>query len=171
MSSLVPHTCSAKKKKKRNPVVPKNVPVKAITNYFIKCPSCNTLFNNLCDKMEKKKKKKKTQNFLMPTKIWWLAGGKTVWVVSRLSHIFKQHFYLKEWLTSKLWLVTLRPISPKAWRAAIHGVQRVGHDWATELSWTELAPPKKKNNLTCYFKKNNWQICCQWWNLSFQLKS
>ena len=26
----------------------------------------------------------------------------------------------------------------KAWRAAIHGVQRVGHDWATELNWTEL---------------------------------
>ena len=26
-----------------------------------------------------------------------------------------------------------------AWRAAIHGSQRVGHDWATELNWTELA--------------------------------
>ena len=25
----------------------------------------------------------------------------------------------------------------KAWCAAIHGVQRVGHDWATELNWTE----------------------------------
>ena len=24
----------------------------------------------------------------------------------------------------------------EAWHAAIHGVQRVGHDWATELSWT-----------------------------------
>ena len=24
----------------------------------------------------------------------------------------------------------------EAWRAAIHGVQRVGHDWATELNWT-----------------------------------
>jgi len=26
----------------------------------------------------------------------------------------------------------------EAWRAAIHGSQRVGHDWATELNWTEL---------------------------------
>jgi len=23
----------------------------------------------------------------------------------------------------------------EAWRAAIHGVERVGHDWATELNW------------------------------------
>ena len=26
----------------------------------------------------------------------------------------------------------------EAWRDAIHGVARVGHDWATELNWTEL---------------------------------
>ena len=26
----------------------------------------------------------------------------------------------------------------EAWRAAIHGVARVGQDWATELNWTEL---------------------------------
>ena len=26
----------------------------------------------------------------------------------------------------------------EAWCAAVHGVQRVGHDWATELNWTEL---------------------------------
>ena len=25
----------------------------------------------------------------------------------------------------------------EAWRAAIHGSQRVGHDWETELSWTD----------------------------------
>ena len=25
----------------------------------------------------------------------------------------------------------------EAWHAAIHGSQRVGHDWATELNWTE----------------------------------
>ena len=23
----------------------------------------------------------------------------------------------------------------EAWRAAVHGVKRVGHDWATELNW------------------------------------
>ena len=26
----------------------------------------------------------------------------------------------------------------EAWCAAIHGSQRVGHDWATELNWTEI---------------------------------
>ena len=27
----------------------------------------------------------------------------------------------------------------EAWRAAIHGVQRVRHDWATELNWTDVS--------------------------------
>ena len=26
----------------------------------------------------------------------------------------------------------------KAWRAIVHGVERVRHDWGTELNWTEL---------------------------------
>ena len=26
----------------------------------------------------------------------------------------------------------------EAWRAAVHGVERVGHNWATELNWTEI---------------------------------
>ena len=26
----------------------------------------------------------------------------------------------------------------EAWHAAIHGVERVGHDWVTELNWTEI---------------------------------
>ena len=26
----------------------------------------------------------------------------------------------------------------EAWRAAIHGVQRVGHDWVTDLIWSDL---------------------------------
>ena len=28
----------------------------------------------------------------------------------------------------------------EAWRAAIHGLHRVGHDWAAELNWTEPPP-------------------------------
>ena len=26
----------------------------------------------------------------------------------------------------------------EAWHAEVHGVKRVGHDWATELNWTEI---------------------------------
>ena len=26
----------------------------------------------------------------------------------------------------------------EAWHAAVHGVERVGHNWATELNWTEI---------------------------------
>ena len=26
----------------------------------------------------------------------------------------------------------------EAWCAAVRGFQRVGHDWATELNWTDL---------------------------------
>ena len=37
----------------------------------------------------------------------------------------------------------------EAWRASIHGVARVGHDWATKLNWTEL-----KDILGCH----NWRV-------------
>ena len=36
-------------------------------------------------------------------------------------------------------------IDKEAWRAAIHGVAK-GHDWATEMNWTEL----------------NWSFCLTW---------
>ena len=34
----------------------------------------------------------------------------------------------------------------EAWHAAVHGSQRVEHDWVTELNWTEL-----KNKVSPYF--------------------
>ena len=36
---------------------------------------------------------------------------------------------------SELWELLM---DREAWHAAIHGSQRVGHDWANELNWTEL---------------------------------
>ena len=34
---------------------------------------------------------------------------------------------------SKLWELVM---DREAWHAAVHGLQRVGHDWVTELNWT-----------------------------------
>ena len=32
----------------------------------------------------------------------------------------------------------------EAWHAAVNGVKRVGHDWATELNWTERGEKQKQ---------------------------
>ena len=33
----------------------------------------------------------------------------------------------------------------EAWRAVVHGLQRVRHDWVTELNWTVISERGKKN--------------------------
>ena len=45
----------------------------------------------------------------------------------------------------------------EAWHAAVHGSQRVGHKWATELNWTELMYKRMKWEpfLTSYTKINS----------------
>ena len=45
---------------------------------------------------------------------------------------------ITDWMNmslSKLWELVM---DREAWCAAVHGSQRVGHDWVTELNWTEL---------------------------------
>ena len=57
----------------------------------------------------------------------------------------------------------------EAWRAAIHGV-RVGHDWATELNWTEdislrmLAALLSGNSKTCttWILSGDSKTCSTW---------
>ena len=45
---------------------------------------------------------------------------------------------------SELWELVM---DREAWHAAIHASQRVRHDWATELNWTELrVQPNERNN-------------------------
>ena len=39
------------------------------------------------------------------------------------------------------------PMDREAWRAAIHGVQRVIHDWATDLIWSNLNGFKMLNTM------------------------
>ena len=42
---------------------------------------------------------------------------------------------------SKLWELMM---DREPWRAVIHGVTRVGHDWATELNWTDNIGTERK---------------------------
>ena len=39
----------------------------------------------------------------------------------------------------------------EAWCAAVHGAQRVGHNWATERNWTELSGASGKES-SCQFR-------------------
>ena len=45
---------------------------------------------------------------------------------------------------SKLWELVM---DREAWRAAVHGSHRVGHDWATELNWRTARPLLRRSQL------------------------
>ena len=46
-------------------------------------------------------------------------------------------------------------VDREAWRAAVHGIARVGHDWATELNWMALELCLKYPYLSWYI---SWYI-------------
>ena len=46
----------------------------------------------------------------------------------------------------------------EAWRAAIHGVAKSRHDWATELDWTELMKSALEKNPKAGFKNAEGRI-------------
>ena len=50
----------------------------------------------------------------------------------------------------------------EAWRAAILGTQRVRHDWATELNWTELksSQENKQTNFFFFYFVSIWDSGC-----------
>ena len=57
-------------------------------------------------------------------------------------------------LANESWWWWWRVIDRKAWHAAIHGSQRVGHDWVTERNWTKLNDS--------WFKMKHFAMSVQW---------
>ena len=90
--------------------------------------------------------------------IWWIAPGHTQPQICRW-----QHPYSRKWRGDKKPLDESERGEWKSWLKAQHsenedhgmlsfmGSQRVGHDWATELNWTErmFKLPDNGNHFPC----------------------
>ena len=53
---------------------------------------------------------------------------------------------------SRLQELVMDRVDREAWPAAVHGVTKVGHDWATELNWTEwmVCHGNEQRSFCCY---------------------
>ena len=64
----------------------------------------------------------------------YMTTGKTI-TLTRRTFVDKVMSLLCNMLSRLVITFQELVMDREAWRAAIHGVQRVGHDWATELNW------------------------------------
>ena len=54
-------------------------------------------------------------------------------------------------------------VDREAWHAAVHGVTKVGHDWMTELNWTEQmwsGVNSLKLFVSCVIWREHFSLCC-----------
>ena len=70
--------------------------------------------------------------------VWWASPTQWTWV----------------WVISRSWWWTEKPVELQPM-----GLQKVGHDWVTELNWPlSSSRPSKPKNSTCEVKNFDWKM-------------